>query len=58
MPPIPYFTLTVRAEPTLLNPEPSPLNLVAVTTPVKYPSPTIKSFDDGFVVPIPVFPLT
>ena len=32
---------------------PKPLNDVAVTTPVKYPSPTTYSFYVGFVVPIP-----
>jgi hypothetical protein len=31
----------------------SPAKVVAVTTPVKYPSPSTVSFDVGSVVPIP-----
>jgi len=30
---------------------------LAVTTPLKYPSPSTQSFDIGFTVPIPRLPL-
>ena len=37
--------------------EPEPKNEVAVTTPVKLPSPETDSFDVGIVVPIPTEPV-
>jgi hypothetical protein len=39
-----------------VNAVPEPVNEVAVTIPVKFPSPTIDSFDVGFVVPMPTEP--
>ena len=38
--------------------EPSPLKLVAVTTPVNLPSPPTSSFDDGSVDPVSYTHLT
>ena len=41
----------------LVNEEPSPTNLVAVTNPVKYAFPSTVNFDIKFVVPMPTFPV-
>ena len=59
---IPPMTLVdVVANPTFCdNPEAAsnwPENLLAVTTPTKYPSPLTQSFDVGLVVPMPNEPL-
>ena len=52
------ITIPVPDAVTPVNPEPSPTNSAAVTTPEILVSPLTSSFAIGFIVPSPTFPFT